>query len=63
MKLRNLIKYVQYSGIWIGFVLNPFHWEFKMVIVKPTEMDPKQYGFSINFGPMWIRMVIDNGTY
>jgi len=61
--LKNLIKYLRYSGVWIGFVLNPFHWNFQFQLLKPTEMDPHQRGLYINFGPFWLRMVIDDGTY
>lgn len=61
--LKNLINYLKYSGVWMGIILNPFHWSFQLQLLKPTDMDPQQHGLYANFGPFWIRMVIDNGTY
>lgn len=60
MKLKN---YLKYSGMWIGFVLNPYHWEFKIQRMKPDEFNPKNHGFMISVGPFWVRGVIDDGTW
>ena len=61
--LRNLINYLKYSGVWVGIILNPYHWNFQFQLLTPTDIDPKQHGLYVNFGPLWIRMVIDDGTY
>lgn len=60
MKLKN---YLKYSGMWMGFVLNPYHWEFKLMRIKPDDMNPKNHGFMIAVGPIWVRGVIDDGTW
>jgi hypothetical protein len=60
MKLKN---YLKYSGMWMGFVLNPYHWEFKIQRIKPDDMNPKNHGFMIACGPVWVRGVIDDGTW
>ena len=60
MTLKN---YLKYSGLWMGFVFNPYHWEFKFVKIQPDDMNPKNYGFMISLGPVWIRGVIDDGTW
>lgn len=60
MKLKN---YLKYSGIWMGIVFNPFHWEFKFTIIKPSDLDPNARGMFLSFAPVWIRVVIDDGSY
>jgi len=50
-------NYLKYSGIWAGFVLNPYHWEFKI----KAENDVI-FSLAIYFGPVWIRVVIDGGS-
>jgi hypothetical protein len=60
MMLKN---YLKFSGMWMGFVLNPYHWEFKIQRIKPDESNPKNYGFMISVGPFWVRGVIDDGTW
>jgi hypothetical protein len=46
MKLKN---YLKYSGIWIGIVVNPYHWSFG---VKKYDTD------CLHLGPLWIRVYI-----
>lgn len=60
MKLKN---YLKYSGLWAGVVLNPYHWEFKFTNIKPDELNPNNYGFMISIGPLWVRGVIDDGSW
>ncbi len=47
----------------MGFILNPYHWEFKAVNIKPDDMNPRNYGFMISFGPVWVRGVVDDGAW
>lgn len=59
--LKNLIKY---SGLWMGFVLNPYHWEFKITNGSDGILeDDVIFGLAIHCGPIWIRVVIDDGTW
>lgn len=60
MKLKN---YLKYSGMWVGLVFNPYHWEFRLENTKPDELNPNNYGFMISLGPIWIRVCIDDGSY
>jgi hypothetical protein len=57
--LRN---YLKHSGLWMGFVLNPYHWNFKIEYVDELTDD---YVFFLNvyFGPFWIRIIIDDGNW
>lgn len=48
----SMFNYLKYSGIWLGVVVNPYHWRFGI-----RDYDPG----AIFFGPFWIRVVIDNG--
>ena len=63
MKLRNLIKYVQYSGIWIGFVLNPFHWRLGYASGRDEIMGPNSYFVKITLLCVGLNVVIDDGSW
>jgi hypothetical protein len=58
-----LKNYLKYSGLWVGFIFNPYHWEIKFTLTGPTELDPAMHTMFIAFGPFWIRGVIDNGNW
>lgn len=61
MTLKNLVKY---SGIWAGFVLNPYHWQFKIKTGSDGILeDDVIFGLSVYFGPVWIRVVLDDGSW
>jgi len=57
-----ILNYLRYSGIWIGFVLNPCHWQFGL---KQTLSAWEDYIFdnSLHLGPIWIRVIIDDGKW
>jgi len=61
--LKILSKYIRYSGLWIGLVFNPYHWEFRFDQLHPDELNPNMRGFYISFGPFWIRIVLDDGSW
>lgn len=51
MMLKN---YLKYSGIWIGLVVNPYHWQF----------GTKKFDEGcVHFGPIWVRVLIDDGSH
>lgn len=56
MMLKTLLNILKHSGFWAGFVLNPYHWEFK--IEKNNDMGKT---FSLNVGPVWVRLALNNG--
>jgi hypothetical protein len=58
-----LKNYLKYSGMWMGFVFNPYHWELSFTGIQPDDLNPKHYGFMISLGPVWVRGVIDDGSY
>ena len=58
-----LKNYLKYSGVWFGFVLNPYHWQFKLDYSGNTELDPAMHKIELHLGPVWIRGVIDDGSY
>jgi hypothetical protein len=60
MKLKN---YLKHSGLWAGFVLNPYHWNFKMEVDPPQLIDTYLFHFELYLGLFWIRMVIDDGNW
>jgi len=57
------MKWIRYSGICLGVTVNPFHWVFSARLIKPTDMDPCQYGFYLSAGLVWLRVWIDNGEW
>ena len=61
--LKILSNYLKYSGIWMGLVINPYHWELKFQKYHPDELNPNMYGVYYCIGPIWIRLIIDNGSW
>ena len=61
--LKNFLDYVRFSGIWVSFALNPFHWRLSGSFHKPTDTDPSMYAIYITIGPLSVRTVLDNGTW
>jgi len=57
------MKWLRYSGVCLGATLNPYHWTFVIRAIKPTDMDPCQYGFYVSVGFVWVRAWIDNGDW
>lgn len=63
-KISSASKWIRYSGIWVGFVLNPFHWSFGWK--RSTREWPDDLHFfdnAVYFGPVWIRLIIDDGRW
>jgi hypothetical protein len=58
--LRN---YLKYSGIWFGFVVNPYHWNFKFEQKSDQLFDDYVFFLNVYCGPAWIRIIIDNGKW
>ena len=59
-----MIKWLKYSGVWAGVVLNPYHWRLGLKFLTKDEYE--QFGvcyFEINLGPVWVRVVIDDGRW
>ena len=63
MTLKTLSNYVKYSGIWIGLIVNPFHWEWRTDQLHPDDLNPNMRGFYVSIGPVWIRSILDDGTW
>jgi hypothetical protein len=59
-----LKTYLKYSGLWAGVICNPYQWQFKIRFGSEGILeDEPLFGISIYLGPVWIRLVIDNGEY
>ena len=59
-----LKNYLKYSGFWAGFVLNPYQWQFKIRTGSESILDDDViFGLSIYCGPVWIRVVVDDGAW
>jgi hypothetical protein len=63
MMLKTLSNYLRYSGIWVGLVVNPFHWDFRIQTLHPDDLNPNMRGVYVSIGPIWTRLVIDNGSW
>jgi hypothetical protein len=61
--LRNFLKYLKFSGVWISFALNPYHWRLSAGTQKPNDMDPAQYYVFLTIGPISVRAVLDDGSW
>lgn len=61
--LKTLSNYIQYSGVWVSFSLNPFHWNFKFEFMQPDDLNPKMRGMYIVAAMVSLRVVIDDGSW
>jgi len=61
--MKKLFSFIRYSGIWVGLILNPFHW--RLGLVRGSKEWPENYLFEICFylGPVYIRVIIDDGSW
>jgi hypothetical protein len=57
-----LKNYLKHSGLWVGLVFNPYHWEIRFDLLT-DELNPNTKGFYISVGVIWIRGVIDDGSW
>jgi hypothetical protein len=57
------MKWLQYSGIWFSFAVNPYHWRLDCAFEGPTDLDPAQHHAFVTVGPLTVRIVIDDGSY
>jgi hypothetical protein len=53
-----VLKYLKYSGVWIGIVINPFHWQFGWYSGEEGLFDN-----AVHLGLIWIRIIIDDGNW
>jgi hypothetical protein len=60
--VKSLLDYLKYSGIWIGLVINPYHWRFGFV-QSDTVWDDHVFENCLHVGPIWIRVIIDDGRW
>jgi hypothetical protein len=59
-----LKNYLKYSGLWAGLVVNPYQWQFKIKTGSESILDDDViFGLSIYFGPVWIRVIVDDGSW
>ena len=68
MTLKNLLNWFKYSGVWIGFVFNPYQWEpdLKLKTRNSLLTDHDVWGIiflEINLGFVWLRVIIDDGRW
>ena len=61
---HKLSNWIRFSGIWVGFVVNPFHWRFRYDTKGNSDgwADPV-FENCLHFGPIWIRVIIDDGRW
>lgn len=60
---KTFLNYCKYSGVWVSFALNPYHWRFNLELSKPDGMDPAMHTAVISIGPVTIRAVLDDGSW
>lgn len=57
LQMNQFLNYLKYSGFWIGFVINPFHWQWG---VRSDTISPNRCK-TLYIGPFWFTIAIDNG--
>jgi len=61
--MKTFFNYVRYSGIWIGLIVNPFHWTFRWVNGSQEWPDTNLFENCVYIGPIYIRVIIDDGRW
>jgi len=61
--LKILSNYIKYSGIWVNFAINPFHWRLVFEFMHPDELNPNMRGIYISLLPISFRVVVDDGSW
>ena len=61
--LKILSKYIRYSGVWVSFALNPFHWRVSFEFMHPDELNPNMRGIFISLLPISLRIIVDDGSW
>lgn len=56
--MRSVLRYLRYSGLWIGLVVNPWHWSWGWITT-----DTQPFENQLKLGPIWIRIIIDDGRW
>jgi hypothetical protein len=60
--ISQILNYCKYSGIWIGLVINPFHWRFGFVKGSDIWNNPV-FENCLHLGPIWLRVIVDDGRW
>lgn len=63
MTSKTFLNYCKYSGVWVSFALNPYHWRLSVELYEPNDMDPKMHSIFISIGPVSVRAVLDDGSW
>jgi hypothetical protein len=58
-----MIKWLKYSGVWVTFALNPYHWRIDFEMHGPDDMDPAKHIIIATVGPLTLRIITDDGSY
>lgn len=60
--MKQLLSYLRYSGLWVGLVVNPCHWQWG-IKGSPTAWEDYCFDNAVHVGPVWIRLIIDDGRW
>ena len=59
-----MIRWLQYSGIWVTLVCNPFHWRIGYYNNLDNEFPgPNRFSGTLQLAFLTVRLVIDNGDW
>lgn len=61
--MKKMFKYLRYSGVWIGLILNPFHWRIAWDKEIKQWPDDRMFENCVYVGPIYIRVIIDDGSW
>lgn len=61
--MKKILNYLKYSGIWIGVVINPYHWRFGLKQGSGSAWEEYLFDNALHLGPVWIRVIIDDGSW
>lgn len=63
MTLKIFLDYLKFSGVWISFAINPYHWRLAYRFDRPNDTDPALYQCNITLGPLSVRAILDDGSW
>jgi hypothetical protein len=58
-----IAKWIQYSGVFITLVLNPFHWRLGWASGRDEIMGPNSWFCKLSLLFIGINVVIDDGSW
>ena len=61
--MKKVLSLLRYSGLWIGIVVNPMHWQFRLTDNRDGGWNTCIFDSTLHLGLVTIRLTIDDGRW